>query len=144
MDDAITMVTGAGRGIGAAIAAEMAAQGWKVYVADRDPDSAQDTAKRIVGDGGAAEPVSLDVTDRDACVAVIDRIVADEGRIDSLVNNAGWDRPEPFLDSIPETWLKVVAINYLGVVHTCHAALRHMVSAKAGRIEPSSPARRPR
>lgn len=128
------MVTGAGRGIGAAIAAEMGAQGWKVYVVDVSLESTLDVAKSIANAGGAAEAVQLDVTDRQACREVIDQIVASEGRIDSLINNAGWDRPEPFLDSTPETWSKVVAINYMGVVHTCHAALRHMAEKEAGRI----------
>lgn len=134
MDERVAVVTGGGRGIGAAIAKELAAQGTKVYVADRDLESAQRIAKLVREGGGSAEPIRLDVTDRVACKSVIDDIVSAEGRIDALVNNAGWDMPEPFLDSTPETWDKVVSINYMGVVYTCHAALRHMVAAGAGRI----------
>lgn len=134
MSQGITIVTGAARGIGAAIATEMGAQGWKVYVADVSFEGAREMAKSIANAGGSAEPVHLDVTDREACDAVIDQIVASEGQLDSLVNNAGWDRPEPFLDSTPETWAKVIAINYMGVIHTSHAALRHMVRRGAGRI----------
>jgi 2-hydroxycyclohexanecarboxyl-CoA dehydrogenase len=126
-------VTGAGRGIGEAIALKLASEGADVHVSDIDLASAGHTAAQIEQLGGKAWAVALDVTDYEACVTAIGTAVA-AGRLDILVNNAGWDKTEPFLESQPATWARVVAINYMGVVHGCHAVLPHFVAQGAGRI----------
>jgi len=134
LNDKVALVTGAGRGIGKGIAECLAEYGAHVIVGDLDPETAASTAAEITANGGVASALELDVTDNAKVISAIDQLVADHGRIDVLVNNAGWDMPEPFIKSTPETWAKVVAINYMGVVHTCHAALGHMLAAGQGRI----------
>jgi 2-hydroxycyclohexanecarboxyl-CoA dehydrogenase len=103
-------------------------------VADIDPETAATTAQAAEAGGRRAWPVTLDVTRYEACVEAIDEAVEQAGRLDVLVNNAGWDKPEPFVNSKPETWRKVIDINYMGVVHCCHAALKHMIRQEYGRI----------
>lgn len=134
LEGKIALVTGAGRGIGEAIAMKCAAEGATVHVADIDASTAATTAKQIEANGGMARPLTLDVTDYDATRTAVEAIVAQDGRIDVLINNAGWDQLEPFVQSQPATWHKVIAINYLGVVHTCHAAVPHMIRHGGGRI----------
>lgn len=130
----VTFVTGAARGIGESIAAKCAEEGARVYVADIDGAGAAATAEEIESRGGSARGVSLDVTDYQAVRAALKEVIADEGRLDVLVNNAGWDQLESFVQSEPETWAKVIAINYLGVVNTCHTAAIQMIEQKGGRI----------
>jgi 2-hydroxycyclohexanecarboxyl-CoA dehydrogenase len=88
----------------------------------------------IMQDGGTAFPLTLDVTDLDAVVASERRLREEWGATDVLVNNAGWDRVEPFLESSADTWRKVVAINYMGVVHMCHTFLPGMIERGSGAI----------
>jgi 2-hydroxycyclohexanecarboxyl-CoA dehydrogenase len=128
------VVTGGGRGIGRAICLELAGAGARVAVCDLDEVSAGAVSGEIVQHGGDAFPLALDVTDLDAVVAGEQRLRDAWGATDILVNNAGWDRVEPFLDSSADTWRKVVAINYMGVVHTCHTFLKGMVERGSGVI----------
>ena len=128
------VVTGGGRGIGRAICLELAGAGARVAVCDLDEESAGAVSGEIVQHGGDAFPLALDVTDLDAVIAGEQRLRDAWGATDILVNNAGWDRVEPFLDSSADTWRKVVAINYMGVVHTCHTFLKGMVERGSGVI----------
>ncbi|MBV1892415.1 MAG: SDR family oxidoreductase [Ilumatobacteraceae bacterium] len=134
LNDKVTLVTGAGQGIGKGIADSLAEYGAHVIIAEINETTGKEAAVEIESRGGSAEAIQLDVTDYDLVKEAINAVVAQHGRIDVLVNNAGWDLPEPFLVSTPDTWAKVIAINYLGVVHTCHAALPHMIEAGRGRI----------
>lgn len=128
------VVTGGGRGIGRAICLELAGAGARVAVCDLDEGSASAVSGEIGQHGGDAFPMALDVTDLDAVIAGEQRLRDAWGATDILVNNAGWDRVEPFLDSSADTWRKVVAINYMGVVHTCHTFLKGMVERGSGVI----------
>lgn len=128
------VVTGGGRGIGRTICLELASVGARVAVSDLDATSAQAVSGEIVQHGGTAFPLALDVTDLDAVIASERRLREEWGATDILVNNAGWDRVEPFLDSSADTWRKVVAINYMGVVHTCHTFLPGMIERGSGAI----------
>lgn len=129
MSDRIAVVTGAGSGIGRAIALSLAEAGDRVVAADLSADGAAETAAqnqdRIVAE-------IVDVADPDSvanlAAAVADRI----GTPSVLVNCAGWDKTGPFLDATPEFADKVVAINYLGQVHVCRAFLPAMVEAGNG------------
>ena len=132
MSNNIAVVTGAGSGIGKAIALGFAAQGDKVIAADLDLTAAEATAKEYP-DLITALPV--DVADRAQVDALRDRANAEVGTPNILVNAAGWDRTDQFLNATTEFAEKVVAINYLGPVHMCSAFLPGMIEAgNGGRI----------
>jgi 2-hydroxycyclohexanecarboxyl-CoA dehydrogenase len=127
--DRICVVTGAGSGIGRAIALTLAAAGDRVIAADLDDAGAAATAQDA---GGWIVPMHVDVADPDSVAALAARVSTEVGTATVLVNCAGWDRTAPFLDSTPEFADKVVAINYLGQVHMCRAFLPAMVEAGGG------------
>lgn len=130
----VAIVTGSAQGIGRAIALRLAAEGAKVAVADIDFAGAQRTAGEIKDAGGSAVGVKLDVTRLEDAVAAADAAERDLGPIDVLVNNAGWDVVEPFVASAPETWDKVIAINFRGVLNCCKAIAPRMQARKHGKI----------
>jgi 2-hydroxycyclohexanecarboxyl-CoA dehydrogenase len=126
------MVTGAARGIGAAIAGRLAASGATVAVCDLDGDSAEQTAKTI---GSGAVGFETDVSSSPSVSATVAAIGDRLGPISMLVNNAGIDKIEPFVDSVEETWDRLWAVNLRGTISCCHAVLTaHMIPAKHGRI----------
>lgn len=129
--DKVTVVTGAGAGIGRAIATTCHAEGAIVIVTDLDGAAAQAVA---AGLGERAIPYAVDVTDRASVAAMVSDVVTAYGRIDVLVNNAGWDLAVPFVQSEPDFWAKVIAINYVGVLHTCREILPVMIEAGGGHI----------
>lgn len=130
----VAIVTGSAQGIGRAIALRLAAEGAKVAVADIDFAGAQRTAGEIKDAGGSAVGVKLDVTRLEDAVAAADAAERNLGPIDVLVNNAGWDVVEPFVASAPETWDKVIAINFRGVLNCCKAIAPRMQARKHGKI----------
>ena len=130
----VVIVTGSAQGIGRAIALRLAEEGAKVAVADIDFAGAQRTAGEIKNAGGSATAVKLDVTRLEDAMAAADAAERDLGPIDVLVNNAGWDIVEPFVQSTPETWDKVIAINFRGVLNCCKAIAPRMQSRKHGKI----------
>lgn len=134
MKDKVVIVTGGGRGIGEGICRKLASEGAKVVVADLLFDKALATAKGIEKDGGVAIALETDVTKRVDVVLMIGKVVEEFGRIDVLVNNAGWDKVEPFLDSIEETWDKILAINLKGVLYTCKEILPLMIQQGYGKV----------
>lgn len=129
MTDAIAVVTGAGSGIGRAVALALAAAGSRVVAADLDLPGARATAADSAGLITAHE---VDVADPHSVAALCTEVLADPGVPSILVNCAGWDRTDPFLDSTPEFADKVVSINYLGPVHVCRTFLPAMVEAGTG------------
>lgn len=134
LKDKVAIVTGSAQGIGRAIATRLASEGAKVAVADIDIEGATRTADEIRKSGGVAIAVKLDVSRLQDAVEAADRVERELGPIDILVNNAGWDIVEPFVDSVPETWEKVIAINYRGVLNCCKAVAPRMQSRKRGKI----------
>ena len=128
------LVTGAGRGIGQAIALRFAQEGANVGVIEIDPETAHDTAEKARAYGVRAEEFVCDVTQspqvRETVRGAIDRF----GRIDILVNDAGWDKAEPFIESSEETWNRVIEINLKGTARFCHAILPHFIENKGGHI----------
>jgi 2-hydroxycyclohexanecarboxyl-CoA dehydrogenase len=119
------LVTGGASGIGAAIAARLAAEGAEVWVGDIDSEGAQRIAAEVNG-----HALLLDVTDPEAAKAAIE----ETGRLDILVNNAGADEFGFFTYTTPEQWRRVLDINLGGVLNCTHAALPGMQQAGYGRI----------
>ncbi|MGE3287308.1 MAG: SDR family NAD(P)-dependent oxidoreductase [Pseudonocardia sp.] len=129
LDGKIAIVTGAGRGIGRGIAEKLAAEGATVVVTDIDEATAKETAEAVGGVG-----IRTDVTSRESVDAMVEQVRRDLGRIDVLVNNAGWDKVGPFVDSDPADWDRIVAINLYGVLHTSHAVLPVMLDQGSGTV----------
>jgi len=130
----VAIVTGAAQGIGRSIAIRLADEGAKVALADIQLDSAEQAAAEIRRGGAAAIAVALDVTNLDQAIAAADRVERELGPIDILVNNAGWDVVLPFVESTPELWDKVIAINFRGMLNCCKAVAPRMQSRGAGKI----------
>jgi 2-hydroxycyclohexanecarboxyl-CoA dehydrogenase len=131
LDKKIAIVTGAGQGIGAAIAATLAGHGATVVVTDINETTAAQTATAL---GNGSIGLRADVTDRDSVNAVVDQVIEQFGRIDILVNNAGWDKAEPFVESEPPTWDRIIAINLYGVLNTSHKVLPIMAAQGYGKV----------
>jgi NAD(P)-dependent dehydrogenase (short-subunit alcohol dehydrogenase family) len=132
----IAVVTGAGSGIGRAIAAGYAREGARVVALDVNDNSAADTAKEIRDAGGKADSFSLDVTKRDDCFAVAREIASKVGQVSILVNNAGINRRNAFTadaDAVLRDWQDIMAINLDGVFNVTHAFLEPLRASK-GRI----------
>ena len=128
------IVTGAGSGIGRAIASRLAAEGATVGVFDINPEGAAATVAAIEAGGGKALAVACDITDYAAVRAAVARFEAEAGATDILVNNAGWDTPMPFLKTDEMFWKKVTAINWFGPLHMTHAVAQGMAARRGGRI----------
>ena len=133
-DGKVAIVTGAARGIGKAIAEGLAKEGATVVVADLLEDLAKETAQEIKSRGGQAIPVKMDITNSKEVKAVVEQLLKQCGKIDVLVNNAGWDKIEPFVQSTEDTWDKVIAINLKGPVIVTRAVLDDMIKRNSGRI----------
>src|SRR6201994_4636938 len=130
LNDKIAIVTGAGQGIGKAIAGKLAAEGATVVVTDLDEANAKEAATAWPG----AVAISTDATARQAVQAMAGRVVQQFGRIDVLVNNAGWDKASPFAESEPADWDRAIAVNLYGVLHACKAVVPVMAAQGGGAI----------
>jgi 2-hydroxycyclohexanecarboxyl-CoA dehydrogenase len=128
------LVTGAGQGIGKAIALELAREGADIAVCDLNPETADAAAEEVKGLGREAQAFAVDVADGPAVVEVVEQALERFGQLDILVNNAGWDETRLFMDTGPDLWEKVININYKGVIHFCHAACKQMIERKQGKI----------
>jgi NAD(P)-dependent dehydrogenase (short-subunit alcohol dehydrogenase family) len=121
------VVTGAGSGIGAAVAHALAGEGWTVVLAGRRRDALEQVAARAGGLPGVLDPVPADVTDEASVRALFDRTVERHGRVDLLFNNAGAFPPARDLDTVPlEEWNAVVAVNLTGAFLCTREAFRVM------------------
>ncbi len=130
----VAIVTGAAQGIGRAIATRLATEGARVAIADIQEEVANTTAQELRAAGCTAVAVKLDVTSLASAQAAAEKVAQEFGGIDVLVNNAGWDKLEPFIESTPETWDKVIAINFRGVIHCCKAVIPQLQSRGGGKI----------
>ena len=133
--DQVCIVTGAGQGLGRSVALEMIAEGAKVMLLERNPDTVRAVAAEIAAAGGVARTFQLDVTDYDAYRKAVDDIVGEFGRIDVLVNNAAINPPaRTILQDTLEDWRRTIAINLESVYMGSKLVAPHMVECKAGRI----------
>ncbi|GIW42186.1 MAG: acetoacetyl-CoA reductase [Candidatus Binatia bacterium] len=128
------LVTGGGSGIGRAIAERLAAEGARVAVLDVRIEGAEETVARVRAKGGQALALRADVTDFDEVTAGVEELRRSWGGPGILVNNAGWDRIEPFVRNTPDFWDRVIAVNLRGAIHTTRAVLDDMIRDRGGKI----------
>ena len=136
LDGKVALVTGAGRGIGKALAEGLAQAGAAVAVTDlpSKAPAAEAVRRAIVERGGEARAYALDVQDAAAIRRVTDGVVADMGHLDIMVNNAGVRHQRPSLEVTEEQWDEVLSVNLKGVFFCAQAAALHMVAQGSGRI----------
>ena len=132
LKDKVAIVTGGGQGIGRALTLRLAEEGCKVAIFDLKPEAAKETEG--LAPKGSVTSYELDVGDYAAVAAAVAKVEADLGPIWALVNNAGWDRPAPFLTTDKALWDKIVRINLYGPLNTHHVVAPLMVKRGGGRI----------
>jgi 3-oxoacyl-[acyl-carrier protein] reductase len=132
--DRVAIVTGAAQGIGAATARRLAGEGARVAVVDLDADRSAATADEIKASGGMATGYGCDVTDPDAVTAMVDAVVAEHGRLDILINNAGITRDNMLFKMPAAEWNSVLTTNLSSMFYCCQAAQKHMAQARYGKI----------
>jgi 2-hydroxycyclohexanecarboxyl-CoA dehydrogenase len=128
------IVTGGGSGIGLAIAERLAADGNAVAIFDRNGEAADEAAAKIAAAGGTALGVEVDVTDRPGIDAGVDLVRERLGRPTILVNSAGLDGFDRFLDITAEKWNRILAVNLTGTFDCCQAVVPDMIEEGWGRI----------
>src|SRR6266436_4906099 len=134
MQGRTVIVTGGASGIGRAIAFLLARDGARVVIGDVDEAGGAAAAVEGAAERLAIDYLRLDLTDKpsiDDFVAAVDQRV---GRADGLVNGAGWDQIQPFLENPPEMWDRVIAVNLMGAVRLTRGVLPPMVAAATGKI----------
>jgi 2-hydroxycyclohexanecarboxyl-CoA dehydrogenase len=134
LKDRTVLVTGGANGIGAAIARRLAEEGCAVGILDLDAAAGEKVVDEIKAGGGRASLHAVDITDYDAVARAVEAFEASFGAVALLVNNAGWDRAMSFLDTTPEFWRQVVAINLFGPLNVTHLVLRAMAARGFGRV----------
>jgi meso-butanediol dehydrogenase / (S,S)-butanediol dehydrogenase / diacetyl reductase len=132
VQDRVVIVTGGAGGIGAAACRAIAAEGGKVVVADLDPAAARVVADTIVTDGGNADSVGVDVTDRHQVQAMIATAVETFGRLDVIFNNAGMNRPRDFMDVDEANFDEILRVNTWGVIVCTQEAAKQMIAQGSG------------
>jgi 3-oxoacyl-[acyl-carrier protein] reductase len=134
LDGRVALITGAGAGIGAAVAERMAAEGATVAVVDRDPDAARSVASAISDRGGRAIGVGADVTDPAAVTMAVESAAALGDALHIVVNNAGIVRPAMLPDLDEDAFRSVLDVHLLGTYRVLRAALAHLPDDGTGRI----------
>src|SRR6202165_5667377 len=128
----VAIVTGGGQGIGRAITLRLAEEGCRVAIFDIKPDAGQETAE--LASKSSITTYAVDVGDRASVDSAVAKVEAEIGPIWALVNNAGWDKPMPFLKTDKDLWDKIIRINLYGPLNTHHAIAPLMVEHGGGRI----------
>jgi 2-hydroxycyclohexanecarboxyl-CoA dehydrogenase len=123
LKDKVVIVTGGAGGIGAAVCARFVEEGAKVAVFDLN-----------AGAAAHGRAYAVDISDQARVVAAVEKVERELGPVDVLVNNAGWDRAAPFLQTDQDLWQKIVAINLMGPINLHHAVLQGMKSRGRGRV----------
>ena len=133
-DGSVAIVTGAGRGMGRAVALRLGREGARVVVAELNPAHGAEVADEINANGGTATPVTADVSRVDDVTRLFDETVNAYGAIDILVNNAGIGVAKPILDYTEADWDRQMGVNVKGVFFCSQAAARLMIPRRRGKI----------
>ena len=129
LNDSVALITGASSGIGEATARVLTARGAAVALVARRQDRLDQLAESLTRDGGRVLVIPADVSDQGQSQAAVERTVAQFGRLDIVVNNAGVMLLGPAVGAPLEEWDRMVALNLAGVLYIAHAALPHLLSA---------------
>jgi meso-butanediol dehydrogenase/(S,S)-butanediol dehydrogenase/diacetyl reductase len=132
VQDRVVVVTGGAGGIGAAACRAIAAEGGKVLVADLDESAAENVAQGIVSEGGIAQSVAVDVTDRSQVQAMIEKAVEAFGQLNVIFNNAGMNRPRGFMEIDEANFDQIVRVNTWGVIVCTQEAAKQMIAQGSG------------
>ena len=134
LEGKVAVVTGAGRGIGTGIATVLARHGADLVLTDRDTGGAEETASEIRKTGRKVLVLQHDVTSWESSEAVAKKAIAEFGKVDILVTNAGVSKSVPFAELTAEEWDRVNDVNAKGVFLSCRAFVPHMIERKYGKI----------
>ena len=134
LHDQIAIVTGAGRGIGRAIAERLASEGAHVALFDVNYELAAELAEQLAHAGHRTMARRVDVTESSNVMAAVEQVASEMGSPDILVNNAGIFTAGPLLDVTPQDWNRTLAVNLTGVFYCCQAVARHLMQKRSGRI----------
>ncbi len=134
LKDKAALITGGGRGIGAATAFLFAEEGARVGIVDLRDEALKETASRARERGFEFNTIQGDISKKDQVEAVTDEFVREFGRIDVLVNNAGIAISRPFMEKTVEDWVKTLEVNLIGVFLCSQAAAKYMLEQKSGKI----------
>jgi NADP-dependent 3-hydroxy acid dehydrogenase YdfG len=129
LNGTVALVTGASSGIGEAAAVALAEQGATVAIAARRKDRIDALAARITDGGGHALAIESDVTSQERAQSLVEKTVAEFGRLDTLINNAGVMLLGPIVDAPLEEWERMIDLNVKGLLYCAHAALPHLIAA---------------
>lgn len=130
----VAIVTGAAGGIGRAICRRFLEEEAHILAVDINADALKGLAADLGADESRLYPLAVDIADYAAVKEAVDRGVAKFGKLDILVNNAGWDIAKPFLQTDPDLWDKIIAINLRGPLNLHKAAMPHMIASGGGKI----------
>jgi len=132
LDGTVALVTGASSGIGEATAEILAQHGAAVALVARRIDRLEDLAAKLKSEGASVLPIQADVANRDEAYEAVDRVAAEFGRLDTVINNAGVMLLGPIENAPVEEWERMVNVNLLGLLYCSKAALPHLLKAADG------------
>lgn len=134
LDGKTALITGGASGIGKATVLEFARSGARVICADINEAKAREVAEEAANTGLVVEAVAVDLGDPKSARRCAADVIARQGRVDLLVNAAGWNDIQPFMDNTPDYMDRVIAINLGGLIHLTQALLPPMIAAGKGKI----------
>lgn len=130
----VAIVTGAAGGIGRAICKRFADEGVRLIATDINGSALNKLSEELTALGGEIAAVAVDITSYQDVRSAVEQAAAKFGQIDILVNNAGWDIAKPFLETEPDLWDKIIAVNLRGPLNLHKAVLPHMIAGGGGKV----------